>query len=136
MNKPVPTTSGTTSFAVWPVGRVLEERDGDLQIIEIDPQYEAALSGIDERSHLWVLFWFDRQPDRETLQAHPRGDTTRPRQGVFSLRSPMRPNLIGLTRVQLRRVSGRRLFVQGLDALPGTPIIDLKPATEGAPAPD
>jgi len=66
------------------------------------------------------------EKDRKTLKVHPQGDRNKPLRGVFSLRSPMRPNPIGLTRVRITRREGNILFVKGLDALDGSPIIDIK----------
>ena len=69
----------------------------------------------------------DTRTGRE-LQQHPRRDTNRPKRGVFALRTPQRPNPIGVTIVDLVRVEGNVLFVRGLDAINGTPVLDLKPA--------
>ena len=73
-----------------------------------------------------VLTWLDRA-DRGVLAVHPRGEVSRPRQGVFSTRSPDRPNPIGLHRVRLLEVEGDRLRVADLEALDGTPVLDIKP---------
>jgi tRNA-Thr(GGU) m(6)t(6)A37 methyltransferase TsaA len=73
-----------------------------------------------------VLTWL-HQADRGVLAVHPRGDTSRPVEGVFSTRSPHRPNPIGLHRVTLLAVKGSRLHVSGLEAIDGTPIVDVKP---------
>jgi tRNA-Thr(GGU) m(6)t(6)A37 methyltransferase TsaA len=73
-----------------------------------------------------VITWLDRAR-RDVLSVHPRGDTTRPEEGVFSTRSPHRPNPIGLHRVEITAIEGRRLHVRSLEALNGTPIIDVKP---------
>jgi tRNA-Thr(GGU) m(6)t(6)A37 methyltransferase TsaA len=76
-----------------------------------------------------VLTWLDRA-DREVLSVHPRGDLSRPEEGVFSTRSPDRPNPIGLHRVEILAVDGPRLRVSGLEAIDGTPILDLKPVLD------
>jgi tRNA-Thr(GGU) m(6)t(6)A37 methyltransferase TsaA len=73
-----------------------------------------------------VLTWLDRA-DRDVLAMHPRGDPTRPRTGVFSTRSPDRPNPIGLHRVEIAAVEGLRLRVRNLEAIDRTPILDVKP---------
>lgn len=73
-----------------------------------------------------VLTWLDRAR-RDLLSAHPRGDRTRPEEGVFSTRSPHRPNPIGLHTVVITAIDGPRLRVDRLEALDGTPIIDVKP---------
>jgi tRNA-Thr(GGU) m(6)t(6)A37 methyltransferase TsaA len=76
-----------------------------------------------------VLTWLDRA-SRDVLVVHPRGDTTRAQQGVFSTRSPDRPNPIGLHRVTIVSVDGRRMLVRNLEALDATPILDVKPVLD------
>jgi tRNA-Thr(GGU) m(6)t(6)A37 methyltransferase TsaA len=73
-----------------------------------------------------VLTWLDRA-DRSVLEVHPRGDPDRPKQGIFSTRSPDRPNPIGLHEVEILAIEGRRIQVRKLEAIDGTPIIDIKP---------
>lgn len=94
--------------------------------IMLDPAYAAAAADLRAGDDALVLTWLDRA-DRGTLAVHPRGDTSRPRQGVFSTRSPDRPNPIGLHRVSVLAVEGARLRVADLEALDGTPVLDLKP---------
>jgi tRNA-Thr(GGU) m(6)t(6)A37 methyltransferase TsaA len=84
------------------------------------------LDGIEAGDDLLVLTWLDRAR-RDLLRVHPRGDLSRQPQGVFSTRSPDRPNPIGLHRVEVAEVAGNRLRVRQLEALDGTPILDLKP---------
>jgi len=84
------------------------------------------LDGIVAGDELLVFTWFDRA-DRSVLRVHPRGDPARREQGVFSTRSPDRPNPIGLHRVTVVAIEGTRLRVRDLEALDGTPILDLKP---------
>jgi tRNA-Thr(GGU) m(6)t(6)A37 methyltransferase TsaA len=86
----------------------------------------AGLDGIVAGDELLVLTWLDRA-SRDVLRVHPRGDASRPEQGVFSTRSPDRPNPIGLHRVTVLGVDGARLRVRDLEALDGTPIVDVKP---------
>jgi tRNA-Thr(GGU) m(6)t(6)A37 methyltransferase TsaA len=76
-----------------------------------------------------VLTWLDRA-DRNVLQTHPRGDETIPLHGVFSTRSPDRPNPIGLHRVRILEIAGTRIRVSALEALDGTPIVDVKPVLD------
>ncbi|MFD0345181.1 TrmO family methyltransferase [Kitasatospora aburaviensis] len=73
-----------------------------------------------------LLTWLDRA-DREVLAVHPRGDLSRPETGVFATRSPDRPNPIGLHRVTILAVEGRRIRVSDLEAIDGTPVLDVKP---------
>ena len=89
-----------------------------------------ALDGIAAGDELLVLTWLDRA-DRDVLRVHPRGDVTRPATGVFATRSPHRPNPIGLHRVTVLEVAGPRLRVRDLEALDGTPVVDVKPVLGG-----
>jgi len=91
-----------------------------------EPRLADALDGIAVGDELLVLTWLDRAR-RDVLRVHPRGDPARPQQGVFNTRSPDRPNPIGLHRVTVVGIDGVRLRVQALEALDGTPIIDVKP---------
>ena len=93
--------------------------------IVLDPALTEGLKGIEPGQRLLVLFFFDRSEGYDLLQ-HPRGDNSRERLGVFALRSPRRPNPIGATVVELLAIEGNVLRVQGLDALNGTPVLDLK----------
>ena len=85
-----------------------------------------ALDGIAAGDDLLVLTWLDRA-HRDVLRVHPRGDLARREQGVFNTRSPDRPNPIGLHRVTVLAIDGTRLTVRNLEALDGTPIVDVKP---------
>jgi len=91
-----------------------------------DPAVAEALDGIAVGDELLVLTWLDRAR-RDVLRVHPRGDAARPQQGVFNTRSPDRPNPIGLHRVTVTSIDGARLRVRDLEALDGTPIVDVKP---------
>jgi tRNA-Thr(GGU) m(6)t(6)A37 methyltransferase TsaA len=91
--------------------------------IVIDEQYRPALWQIEGRKHLWVLCWFDRA-DRTVLRAIPPG--TSAEKGVFAIRSPDRPNPVSLCMVDLLSVNDSVLKVRGLDAIDGTPVIDIK----------
>jgi tRNA-Thr(GGU) m(6)t(6)A37 methyltransferase TsaA len=88
-----------------------------------------ALDGIDAYSHLIVLFHIDRVPEAERTSGriHPRGDQSLPLQGVLATRSQLRPNAIGMTVVPLLRRRKNILRVRGLDAIDGTPVLDIKP---------
>src|SRR5688500_11483577 len=91
-----------------------------------DTSVADALSHVGPGSEVILLTWLDRAR-RDVLTVHPRGDTSRPAEGVFSTRSPHRPNPIGLHRVMVTAVDGLRLRVSHLEAVNGTPIIDMKP---------
>jgi tRNA (adenine37-N6)-methyltransferase len=94
-------------------------------LIVLDPDLAEGLNGLEPGQQVMILFFFHRSQGYDLLQ-HPRGDTSRPKRGVFALRSPRRPNPIGATVVELLAVDGHVLRVRGLDALDGTPVLDLK----------
>ncbi len=94
--------------------------------LEFEPALLAALDGIVPGDHVLVLTWLDRA-DRDVLVVHPRGDSSRAEQGVFSTRSPHRPNPIGLHRVEVLSIDGPRMGVRNLEAVDGTPVLDVKP---------
>eukprot|EP01105_Mastigella_eilhardi_P005244 TRINITY_DN16999_c0_g1_i1.p2 TRINITY_DN16999_c0_g1~~TRINITY_DN16999_c0_g1_i1.p2 ORF type:complete len:168 (+),score=37.07 TRINITY_DN16999_c0_g1_i1:42-506(+) len=93
----------------------------------IRPELAEGLDGVEEYSTLLVLFRFHLTSDVTKLRVHPRGDESRPMRGVFSTCSPNRPNHIGMTKVELVSRSGNVLHVRGLDAVDGTPVLDLHP---------
>jgi tRNA-Thr(GGU) m(6)t(6)A37 methyltransferase TsaA len=91
-----------------------------------EPGVLEALDGIRPGARMIVLTWLDRS-DRDILRVHPRDDPANPMQGVFNTRSPDRPNPIGLHPVEVVEVDGGRVRVRDLEALDGTPIVDVKP---------
>jgi len=95
-----------------------------------EPSVAEALEGIHAGDDVLVLTWLDRAR-RDMLRVHPRGDLSRPQQGVFATRSPDRPNPIGLHRVEVQSIDGTRVRVNNLEAVDGTPIIDVKPVLSG-----
>jgi tRNA-Thr(GGU) m(6)t(6)A37 methyltransferase TsaA len=107
---------------------MLKKRRYNSDII-IRTKYEYGLKGIEEFSHLNIVFWMNRihEKERKDLKVRPRGRSDMPLIGVFATRSPHRPNPIGLTLVELIRKKRNILTVKGLDAINGTPILDLKP---------
>jgi tRNA-Thr(GGU) m(6)t(6)A37 methyltransferase TsaA len=131
-----PAGTHAPALELRPVGRVENGFDLDapadavsaaVSRIVVDPELAEGLTGLEPGQRLLVLFWFHRAGVSELLQ-HPRGDAARPVRGVFALRSPRRPNPIGATVVDLVGRSGNVLEVRGLDAIDGTPVLDLKPA--------
>lgn len=120
-----------------PIGRVKNsirkfKREGwDSVISEIilDPPYAEALDGIEEYSHLYILFWISRlrPAQRKMKKIHPKSRPDLPLVGIFATRTQYRPNPIGLTLVKLISRNKNILKVKGLDALQGTPVIDIKP---------
>lgn len=128
-----------TTFELSPVGTVRNERT-DVQnsdhwgavrsTIVFDERFgDACLQGLEGFSHVEVLFVFDQLPEREDYrEPQPyRGRTDLPLLGVFAGRAPRRPNRIGVTSCAVESVRGRELTVVGLDAVTGTPVIDVKP---------
>ena len=95
--------------------------------IVLNPALAEGLLGLEAGQQVMVVFHFHRSHGYD-LHQHPRGDASRPQRGVFALRSPRRPNPIGVTVVDLVAIEGNVLHVRGLDALNGTPVLDLKPA--------
>lgn len=126
------------NYAIEPVGVIrselkrLEEapRQGDEGApeawLELTPTAALGLGGIQAGDELIVLTWF-HLARRDILQVHPRGDLSRPLAGVFATRSPDRPNPIGLHRVRVLEVAGEKLRIAPIEAIDGTPVVDIKP---------
>jgi tRNA-Thr(GGU) m(6)t(6)A37 methyltransferase TsaA len=95
-------------------------------VIEIAPEYRAALADLGSLARIWVIFYFDRSSGWGPLVRPPRGG---PKRGVFATRAPNRPSQIGMTNVAVREVdvAAGTIRVQGIDLLDGTPVLDLKP---------
>ena len=114
--------------------RAAAPKQGDEGAPEATIVFEAgflpALEGVAAGDELLVLTWLDRA-SRDVLRVHPRDDPARPERGVFATRSPDRPNPIGLHRVTVRAIDGARMRVSGLEALDGTPVVDVKPVLGG-----
>lgn len=91
----------------------------------LDERYREGLAGIEEGARIVILYWM-HLAGRDILQVHPRGDRSRPMRGVFSTRSPDRPNPIALETVEVVLVRGTVIEVVGLDAVDGTPLLDIK----------
>jgi tRNA-Thr(GGU) m(6)t(6)A37 methyltransferase TsaA len=102
-------------------------------VVEIDPAFADALQGVRAGDELIVLTWLHRA-DRSVLQTHPRGDASRPLTGVFRTRSSERPNPIGVHRVAVTALDGpTALRVDALEAIDGTPVVDLKVVMRESP---
>jgi tRNA-Thr(GGU) m(6)t(6)A37 methyltransferase TsaA len=92
----------------------------------VDPKFAAALRGVQAGDQLLVITWL-HQGVRETLEVYPRDDPDRALAGVFATRSPDRPNPLGLHPVTVREIAGTRLRIGPIEAIDGTPVVDLKP---------
>jgi tRNA-Thr(GGU) m(6)t(6)A37 methyltransferase TsaA len=129
------------SFALQPIGRI-ESRITDVEdaprqgdegapdaVIVFDDGVAEAMADLRAGDEILVLTWL-HQARRDVQSVHPRDDDDRPVQGVFSTRSPDRPNPIGLHRVRVLSVDGTRVTVSDLEAVDGTPVVDVKPVLE------
>lgn len=116
---------------IEPIGCTLSSKPRQsVSLIKVDPIYIEGLNRIEENSHLWILSWFD-QADRAKLKTTAtKLDSKKAPIGVFSLRSPARPNPIALTLVELIKIEGSILHVTHFDAFEGTKILDIKPYYE------
>jgi tRNA-Thr(GGU) m(6)t(6)A37 methyltransferase TsaA len=94
--------------------------------LEVNPTFARGLFGIATGDEVIVVTWLHRA-DRDVLEVHPRGDLEIPLAGVFTTRSPHRPNPLGLHRVTVRDISGTRLRIGPIEAIDGTPVVDVKP---------
>lgn len=108
-----------------------DDWDKERAIIELDPERftPEAVAGLEGFSHIEVVFHFNQVPDDKVQYGarHPRGNTDWPKLGIFAQRGKNRPNRIGVTVCRLLSVAGMRLEVSGLDAIDGTPVLDIKP---------
>lgn len=119
-------------FTVRPIG-VVKKIEGHTLIV-LDKRYQLGLLGIEDFSHIYVVWWFNRNdtPEgRATLQVHPKGNRTIPPTGVFATRSPRRPNLIALTLCKIVAVKENVVEVETIDAFADTPVLDIKPFIPG-----
>jgi len=128
-----PTTFGQAevheakALKVYPIGKVVKEHGRTF--IVVDKKYEPGLLGLDSPSFVTVIYWFDRNDTpkkRSTLQVHPRRNMKNPLRGVFATHSPVRPNLIGVSRCRIISIKNNIIEIEDIDAFPGSPVIDLK----------
>jgi tRNA-Thr(GGU) m(6)t(6)A37 methyltransferase TsaA len=133
--------AGTSTYDVHPIGRVESPlanlgsapAQGDEGApnawLALHDGLRPAMRSLAVGARVIVLTWLDRA-DRSVLEVHPRGDPNRPLEGVFSTRSPDRPNPIGLHRIEIVAIDGPRFRVRHLEALDGTPVVDVKPVLD------
>jgi tRNA-Thr(GGU) m(6)t(6)A37 methyltransferase TsaA len=112
---------------VYPIGKIVKKEKR--VFIRVDKKFERGLMGMDKLSSVMVIYWFDRNDTlekRSILQVHPRGNMNNPLTGVFATHSPVRPNLIGVSRCKIISVKGNIIEIDDIDAFDGSPVIDLK----------
>ncbi|MBO9363263.1 MAG: tRNA (N6-threonylcarbamoyladenosine(37)-N6)-methyltransferase TrmO [Thermoflexus sp.] len=119
-------------FTEWTEADVMRQEESELVL---DPEFVEGLEGLQPGDVLMVLYALHRVKEPR-LKVHPRGDPTKPMKGVFATRSQYRPNPIGLTGVRVLAIEGNVVRVRGLDALDGSPILDLKIASDLDRPPD
>jgi len=109
-------------------GENVRDRSLTVQVV-INPRYLEALDGVEDYSHLFIIFYMHKIPKKQELilKVHPRGRADIPLQGIFATRTPQRPNPMGVTIVQLVERKENILVVKGLDAYDNTPVLDIKP---------
>jgi len=115
-------------FMLYPIGWIRKTRTTTR--IVLYKKYQTGLMGVEKLSEIWVLWWFDRNDTprmRSTLKVHPKGNPANPLTGVFATRAPMRPNLIALSRCKVLSVRKNIIKIDSIDALPDTPVLDIKP---------
>jgi len=121
------TATPTAQFTLHPIGKVVKEQGRTL--IVLDPKYQPGLLGVDKLTHITVLYWFDRNdtPEkRAILHVHPRGNKNNPLRGVFATHSPVRPNLIAVSRCKIISVKDNIIEIEQIDAFHNSPVLDLK----------
>ena len=126
-----------TAYLLKPIGVIRSEikntKDAPLfydegapnAILDLDPAFAAGLLGMKAGDEIIILTWL-HLANREVLQVHPRGDAANPLTGVFSTRSPARPNPIGLHRAKVLAIDATRLHLGAMEAIDGTPVMDIK----------
>jgi len=114
-------------YKILPIGFIQKEKKKVW--IEIDEKYTDALLGLDGFSHINTFYWFhqnDTMENRKVLQVHPRRDRKNPLTGVFATHSPRRPNLIACSLCKILSIQENTIFIDDIDALAGSPVIDIK----------
>ncbi|EHP87029.1 tRNA (N6-threonylcarbamoyladenosine(37)-N6)-methyltransferase TrmO [Methanotorris formicicus] len=123
-------------FKLFPIGKVRQV--DNKTILEIFKDFKEGLDGLSVGKRILVFVWFDKSdtPDkRKILRVHPKGDINNPIRGVFSTRSPVRPNPIGIYNVKILKIGDSKLYVEEMDAFDETPIIDIKIFSEDLDCP-
>ena len=114
-------------YEIYSIGKVRQSEN--ITVLNIFEEYSDGLDGLKEGMKILLLLWFDRSdtPEkRKILKVHPKGNPNNPIRGVFSTRSPVRPNPIGVYTVKILKIDGNNIFIEKIDAYENTPIIDIK----------
>lgn len=114
-------------YKVYPIGKVLKQA-GRCYLV-IHPEYQKGLMGLEEFSHVKVIYWFhenDTPEQRSILQVHPRGNPENPIRGVFATHSPVRPNLLAISECRIIGIENNVVEIEDIDAYNNSPILDLK----------
>jgi tRNA-Thr(GGU) m(6)t(6)A37 methyltransferase TsaA len=117
---------------IHPIGQI--EKTAGRMLIVLDKKYQPGLLGLEQWSHVQVIWWFDKNDvpqKRAILQVQPRGNSENPLTGVFACRAPVRPNLLALSLCKIVSVKDNVVEVEKIDADAGTPVLDLKPYAPG-----
>jgi len=117
-----------SKYEIYPIGKIHKESDD--VFLEIFKQFKDGMLGLKEYSHIVVLYWFsenDNLEKRKTLRVIPRQNPENPLTGVFACCSPARPNLIATTVCKIKSIKENLIYVESIDAINGSPIIDIKP---------
>ena len=119
--------SGSEYFVVKPIGKVVREEGRTFIVVQ--PQYLEAMMGVEDLREIVVVYWFDRNDTaekRSIMQVHPQGNEKKPLRGVFATHSPVRPNLIAISRCRVLSVKENVIEIEEIDAFDETPVIDIK----------
>ena len=123
----LPKATTADEFKVYRIGTV--KKEGKRTTIVLKKKYQDGLLRFEKLSHVTVIYWFDRNdtPERRAiLKVHPGGNKKNPLTGVFATHSPVRPNLIAITRCRIISVKDNVIEIDGIDAFPDSPVLDLK----------
>jgi len=114
-------------YLLHPIGEVVKENDRTWIVLK--EEYQLGLLGLDQFSSVTVIYWFDKNdtPEkRSILQVHPQGNKQKPIRGVFATHSPVRPNLIAISKCKIISVQDKKIEIDDIDAFSGSPVLDLK----------
>jgi tRNA-Thr(GGU) m(6)t(6)A37 methyltransferase TsaA len=139
--KTTPVHAGDTLYRIGVIRSTLKSRHGAPRQgdegapdawLEVRAPFAKALDGLATGDEIVIVTWLHRA-NRDVLKVHPRGELDRPLTGIFATRSPDRPNPLGLHPVTIKRIEGRRLRIGPIEAIDGTPVVDIKPVLCGRP---